>query len=784
MILNNLKKTYYKFYIVAQDSNTPSLLNSMISCEINLFSSLTDQLNGYLNDLKFSINLNSDKSMFCLNDLLFKSNETDMDVIYGLDNDKQLPFQLDIINGNLHLVYSNLKIVKSYEFNVILNNLIQIQLYVNINNKDSLQFEKDYYDAYLDVYWNAENSILLPANFIKAFYPSKVLKSNIKYYLLSRTLNLKNNRQQLVDLNLLFHFNSTNAQLSRLQNDDYFETFLNIFNNATSIYPLFQVLAVDEYNPDQNTSTILRINFNNTLDIKLTPTSDKPKFKKLYSTHVLEKSSIGTFLFHIELDWSTTRNDSTRNDVNYLFLNSDGKHSTMSSTNDFLIDSKSGLIYVNKILDREIQDTYILNIIAVSPKWIIQTDASIYVDDVNDNEPIFSTNSSVIELNLNQLLYSFSSEKLVRMNLFQLMATDSDIDLNGQVYYTYDSSVNGLFSVNPLNGLLSINFNSDTNTLETSRYELKIIAFDRGLPQLSSNALNVTICITSRFERDRVVELAVPYNIFNNSILYTFDYSIRELILLGLNKTYNFLMYNKANNNLNINTEMISRNMINSSFLYVLKMSAESDYIFSSIKLTITDQNLFKPKLLLDKTQIHITQSADIGTEIYRFFAIDHDYGLNGLLKYKLDDRIEASNKNNEKITISTQQLPFQLDSASGSLILKRKLNESDVYFKYNLTVYAVDTSFFKEESNKISLIVFIYDKYFNFLFKRTQQPLYLLLNQQVSHIDLNKLMNENFPELIINSSITLDSQNCLSFKLEDTCFSVINTKYDKSNML
>ena len=203
--MNNLKKTYYKFYIVAQDSSTPSLLSSIVLCEINLFSSINEEIYRNLNNFQININLNAQLTMFSLNSLLFTPNDI-INIVYGLPNGfKQLPFQVDITNGNFYLINTAVNIVKSYEFNVSLNNLTPITLNININNKNMLQFEKDYYDVYLDLNTilgqttNSFNNIILPANFIRAYYSTVVSsKSNRKYYLLQITINSAKN---IVDLN-------------------------------------------------------------------------------------------------------------------------------------------------------------------------------------------------------------------------------------------------------------------------------------------------------------------------------------------------------------------------------------------------------------------------------------------------------------------------------------------------------------------------------------------------------------------------------------------------------
>jgi hypothetical protein len=101
---------------------------------------------------------------------------------------------------------------------------------------------------------------------------------------------------------------------------------------------------------------------------------------------------------------------------------------------------------------------------------------------------------------------------------------------------------------------------------------------------------------------------------------------------------------------------------------------------------------------------------------------------------------------------------------------VNRNLSENNIYFKYNLTVFAIDSAaFFSKKSDSISLVVLIYDRFFNYLLKDTQQPLYFSFNN--SNIDLAQI-NETFPELSAKS-IKLLNQKCSSFDLKISCFSI-----------
>jgi hypothetical protein len=168
-----------------------------------------------------------------------------------------------------------------------------------------------------------------------------------------------------------------------------------------------------------------------------------------------------------------------------------------------------------------------------------------------------TTSDTFIELNLNQLFDGLLRSEM-SLKLKRLSAVDNDIGLNG-VYYLLDSPVNGLFTINLLDGWLSLNWNVNTNKmLKASRYDLSIQA--RGIPQLSSKKIDFTVCISNKWEDEREIELAIPYNIDNDTVLYKFGYQKSFLVTSS-----DLLGYNN-----NFNIQNLTKEMINSSFFMKL----------------------------------------------------------------------------------------------------------------------------------------------------------------------------------------------------------------------
>ncbi len=174
---------------------------------------------------------------------------------------------------------------------------------------------------------------------------------------------------------------------------------------------------------------------------------------------------------------------------------------SLNDVPEFRIEPNTGTIVTTKPLDRETAAGYTLVVTAQDngiPPLSDIANIEIEVIDMNDNVPVFEQerySANVLE------------DATIGTSIIQVKATDRDLGLNGQVRYEFDpamysssssgSSVDagaalvGVFVIDATSGVIRTNKSLDRET--TAKYELRVMAVDRGTPSLAST---VTVQVT------------------------------------------------------------------------------------------------------------------------------------------------------------------------------------------------------------------------------------------------------------------------------------------------
>lgn len=143
------------------------------------------------------------------------------------------------------------------------------------------------------------------------------------------------------------------------------------------------------------------------------------------------------------------------------------------------------------ILNREIQDNYLL-IIKGSVRgedleaW---TKVNVQVLDMNDLRPLFSPTTYSVTI---------AESTPLRTSIAQVTATDADIGSNGEFYYYFKNKVD-LFSVHPTSGVICLS--GQLNYDEKNRYDLEVLAVDRGMKLYGNNGVSSTAKLYIHIER-------------------------------------------------------------------------------------------------------------------------------------------------------------------------------------------------------------------------------------------------------------------------------------------
>uniref|UniRef100_A0A3Q2QLK8 Si:dkey-1m11.5 n=1 Tax=Fundulus heteroclitus TaxID=8078 RepID=A0A3Q2QLK8_FUNHE len=171
-----------------------------------------------------------------------------------------------------------------------------------------------------------------------------------------------------------------------------------------------------------------------------------------------------------------------------------------SSGGAFSIDNTSGETFLEELLDREKTDTLHFTVMATdmgSPQMATTMNFTVHVEDVNDNDPVFSQSNYSL----------FVKEDVPRgTSLFQVKAQDQDIGSNGKVRYVLSPA--GPFVVDTIRGVLSVMDQLDRE--KDSNYTLIITAADQGdAPRSATIAIDFTVLdvndCTPRFSPETLI---------------------------------------------------------------------------------------------------------------------------------------------------------------------------------------------------------------------------------------------------------------------------------------
>jgi len=154
-----------------------------------------------------------------------------------------------------------------------------------------------------------------------------------------------------------------------------------------------------------------------------------------------------------------------------------------TGSDKFSINPSTGSVSTAIKLDREAASSYTITVYAKdkgSPSLKSQPFILVVsVSDANDNAPSFTKSYN------NE---SISEGSSVGVEVFQVFATDLDIGSNAEIVYSIGSgNIGNVFGIDNDTGVVSVKSQLDRETL--GRYELDIIARDKGVPPLSNSTL-------------------------------------------------------------------------------------------------------------------------------------------------------------------------------------------------------------------------------------------------------------------------------------------------------
>nr|XP_023695501.1 protocadherin-15-like isoform X2 [Paramormyrops kingsleyae] len=375
----------------------------------------------------------------------------------------------------------------------------------------------------------------------------------------------------------------------------------------------------------------------------------------VYSLEVSEAMRIGAVLLNLQAT------DREKDPITYRLISGDPQ-------NVFNLSRNLGLLFLEKPLDRETTDQYILTVTASDghPNGISTATVTIVITDVNDNDPVFDP-----------LLPKNFTVQEEDGNAFVGQATDKDLGVNGQISYRVVHPA-GFFRINS-NGSIFTSIPLDREI--RSQYDMIVEASDGASdPRRTTTTLSVEIL---DIDDNSPVFSQTSYvvNLPENSPVGTVFLQLSaEDADLDSNITYH-IKTDEARQLFDINP--VTGHLSVQQVLDFEKLSVSgSTYTFvvealnhkgkmppglCTVTVKITDLNDYAPVFSQALYRVMVSPTAETGTYVTTVFAEDEDPPGTAAsrVRYRVD--LERSGYSGSL---------FAVEEESGRVITKVNLNE------------------------------------------------------------------------------------------------------------
>ena len=367
---------------------------------------------------------------------------------------------------------------------------------------------------------------------------------------------------------------------------------------------------------------------------------------------------------------------------------SDNISFSLSVDNNFQIDAGTGVVTLAQSLDYEMNESYVLTVGVSDGVFSHYAQLTVNVVDENDNQPMIETTDPLM----------IDEEMAENSIVGQVVATDGDSGLNGQIQFSIVSNIGGdLFTINASTGTVHTTAVLDREALENlfappdSEQVLVVQAEDRGTPSLFTQA-DVTIQLLDINDNspqfaDEPSSISLPENIPINTFIL--DASATD-VDLGANGEVSYSLTSDTSSlpfSIDPSTGAVTtiatldREQID---LYTITVTASDNGTLSRsssfiVNVTVTDVNdnapVFQGEPYRESIPEDVPTDGGGSIDLLRVFATDLDIGLNALVTYSL-----APNTNRR----------FSIRNTTGSLRVSGGINfeEETEFF---ITVIARD---------------------------------------------------------------------------------------------
>lgn len=343
------------------------------------------------------------------------------------------------------------------------------------------------------------------------------------------------------------------------------------------------------------------------------------------------------------------------------YLNEPLVYKVLNGGDKFAIIESSGVLHTTGVpFDREEQNEYDL-VVEVkdtrNPPRRAITQVKVYIDDINDNAPIFS--------NLPHSL-TISEETEPGDVLFQVMASDADVGENGSFIFMLEDDFE-LFRIDPYLGDVSLQRPLDFEAL--NKYVLTVLASDEGEPSYSAVA---ELYIQVRNRTNPVFQsLFYPLKLPENIAPFTTILHVQARNPEGYRLIYNLEEENATKNfHVDFKTGVLSVTDFldyETQAMHLLTVRATDSvmgtFAEARVEVEVEDVNDNAPVFQKHTYEARVLEGLPAGTSVAQITATDADSGANKEITYEL----LSTGKNETEF--------FEIDLQSGTLLTTQELD-------------------------------------------------------------------------------------------------------------
>ncbi|ROL53145.1 Protocadherin-16 [Anabarilius grahami] len=404
---------------------------------------------------------------------------------------------------------------------------------------------------------------------------------------------------------------------------------------------LLRIQAVDIGKPSLTSSCLLLVQLN----------GEEPPLQfteELYEVTMPENSKTGSWVANV-VAHDQTADEGT---IKYsIFSGNENKAFTINPiTGDITVKEQ-------RLIDFEVQFKIYLVVLAENGHQTAYARVAITLQDINDNTPVFKQSYYRTAVWEGQIHNTF---------VMQVLATDSDSGINGQIsYFILDGNHNDAFVIDSVRGILATNAVLDREIF--SFYKLILQAKDMGSPPLTGTC-TVRVQVVDVNDNSPTIPSMEPVTIAENlPVGHIVTQVIANDVDLSPSAIYRFKDKDRTSGSFAIDqySGVITTTKsldYEDQAVYILRVEA-SDSVHQTeaeIYIQVLDVNDNPPVFSQEFYQVLLPEHTSADTYVVSVSATDKDSGQNGRISYRL---------------LSSPVRGFYIDPDNGSVSTNKPLN-------------------------------------------------------------------------------------------------------------